>query len=130
MTAIAALTIADGQATPVSHTFSPVSIDNTGVAKWADRSGGFPAGYPTITMQVREPRGNSSKYRVSGKVTVPIVETVDGVQTVTNSFVMNFDSSIPASSTQSARDDAYAYLKNFLSTQTVSDAMTDLEAVY
>lgn len=39
MPALAALTINDGQATPVAHTFSPVRLDEKGVATFFDRSG-------------------------------------------------------------------------------------------
>lgn len=66
MTAFAALTaINDGQATPVAHTFSPVSIDAAGIAKWVDRVGGISIGFPTVTLSVREPSKSSRAYKVT-----------------------------------------------------------------
>lgn len=57
MPAIASLTINDGLASPVAHTFAPVSVTGT-KAKWADRSPTIPAGFRTISHELLEPNGS------------------------------------------------------------------------
>jgi hypothetical protein len=73
MTAIAALTLADGQGTPVNHTFSPDGIDGAGVAAWVDRSGGIALGFPKITLSMRSPSKTNRNYRMVAKVVVPVL---------------------------------------------------------
>lgn len=82
MTAFANMTINDGQATPVAHTFTARRIDEKGVAKWQDISGGVPIGYITITASLKEPPVNmgssnrDAEYVARYKVALPILETL------------------------------------------------------
>lgn len=141
MPAIAAIVLKDGQATPVDHTFSPVRVDATSVAKYADRSGGIAIGYPILTMQVRDPVGNNSKsrvYKVTLKVWAPVLEatapsTATGIQPApmvayTQSCTVEF--LLPERSTRLNRQDILAYAKNLLAHPVVAAAVADLEPVY
>lgn len=138
MTAIAALTIADGQATPANHTFSPVNIDASGVAKWADRSGGIAVGFPTITHSVRAPSKTSRNYRATVKVALPVLEqtsasTASGIQPApTKAFdlICNVEFILPERSTLSQRSDILAYAKNVLANAIVTQAVQSFESVY
>lgn len=56
-----------------------------GVAKWVDKSGGIPVGYPTFTMSVREPTKASRVFKVTAKLDIPTLEqtsasTASGIQ--------------------------------------------------
>lgn len=140
MTAIAALTIADGQATPVNHTFSPVNIDQVGVAKWADRSGGIALGFPTLTFSMRQPATKGSRnYRVTAKVTLPVLEatspsTSTGIQpapTKAYDLLATLEFVLPERSTLAQRNDLIAYVKNFLANATViPPSIQSFESVY
>jgi len=67
--------------------FTPYGFvtNQPGVAKWADKSGGIPVGYPTFTMSVREPTKASRVYKVTAKLDIPTLEqtsasTASGIQ--------------------------------------------------
>lgn len=69
----------------VDKTYDPEGIDAKGVARWVDRSGGYPVGYPSISLSVRKPTKTSRMYKVMHKHTYPIMDitaptTVTGIQ--------------------------------------------------
>lgn len=139
MTAIAALTLQDGQATPVTHTFGVVNIDSAGVAKWADRSGGIALGFPVLTFSMKVPNKNSRAYRVTAKVVTPVLEvtspsTSTGIQpapTKAYDLIANLEFVMPERSTAAQRADLLAYVKNFLANSAViPPAVNTFEAVY
>jgi hypothetical protein len=139
MTAIAALTIADGQATPVTKTFSPVNIDAMGVAKWADRSGGIAIGYPVVSFSMRQPTKAFRSYRVTTKVVLPILEqtsasTATGIQpapTKAYDLIFNGEFVLPERSTLAQRKDILAFAKNYLANAAVvTAAIENFESVF
>jgi hypothetical protein len=140
MTAIAALTIADGQGTPANHTFSPDNIDPNGVARWVDRSGGIAIGMPSITESIKRPSKKGSRsYRVVTKVTVPVLEqtspsTATGIQPApTKAFdlIFNGEFVLPERSTLAQRNDLLAYVKNFFANvNVIPPAIQNFESVY
>lgn len=129
MPAIAALTINDGATTPVAHTFAPVTT-NGSTAKWADRSAATPAGFTTITEEIREARSSGAAHRVIVGFNFPILALVDGSQTkVRNNsgqVVLNF----AQDSTDQERKDALAYVSNFLANATVKTSIQNIEPFY
>lgn len=60
----------------VDKTFDPEGFVAPGVARWVDRSGGVPAGYPALTLSVRPPNKASRVFRVTAKLALPTLETV------------------------------------------------------
>jgi len=139
MTAIAALVLADGQTTPVNHTFSPVNIDQAGVARWADRSGGISLGFPIITFSLRQPTKGSRNYKLSAKVVTPVLEvtspsTSTGIQpapTKAYDLTLNIEAVLPERSTPPQRKDLLAYGKALLSNPAVIQAaFENFESVY
>lgn len=139
MTAMAALTLADGQATPVNHTFGVVGKDQQGIARWADRSGGVALGFPQISFVLKNPTSGSRNYRLSAKVVVPVLEqtsasTATGIQpapTKAYEMIGNIEMVLPERSTQAQRKDLLAYMKNFLaSTAVITPAVNDFETVF
>jgi len=139
MSAIAAITLADGLATPVNHTFAPVSIDPMGVAQWADRSGGIALGYPVITFKVKQPTKLALNYRVTAKVVTPVLEvtspsTASGIQpapTKAYDLIGNIEFILPERSTLAQRQVFFSYVRNFLANAPVTTAAVEnFEAVY
>jgi hypothetical protein len=148
MSALAALTLNDGQATPVAHTFSPARITDRGVAKYYDRLGGVPVLFsevhiavydpPTITNKVKAGMVDKLMYKAVLKVLVPVPDvtspaTGTGIQPAPSkaydcAFSCTF--SLPVRSDLSTRKDVLAYVKGLLATTEVSNAVLNLEGVY
>lgn len=129
MPAIAALSINDGLASPVAHTFSPVST--TGVkAKWADRSPTIPAGYRTISHEMAEPNGSRTVNKVTMGYMVPTVATVNAVDTVVRYNSAKVEFNLHPESTLQDRKDILAYVANSLDLALVKTSVENLEPFY
>lgn len=138
MSAIAPLTLADGQATPVNHTFNPVNVDSNGVAKWADRIGGIALGFPVVTVSLRQPTAASRNYKLVAKVVTPVLDisspsTATGIQPAPSKaydLTANIEFVLPERSTLQQRKDLMAYVKNFMANAAMVNAINDFESVY
>lgn len=133
MTAIAAIkassilssTLLTSSATVADDaTFSPEGfIRAPGVARWVNRAGGIPVGYPSFSLSVRPPQGASRIFRVTAKVDLPTMATTapttsTGIQPAptraySNSAVLEF--MLPERGTQAERLMLWSYLMSFLS---------------
>lgn len=129
MPAIATLSINDGQATPVAHSFAPVSTDGA-KAKWADRSPSIPAGFKTISHEVAEPSGNRTVHKLTFGFTDPVVASVDGADTVVRYNSAQVILNLHPDSTLQNRKDILAYVANFLGNATVKTSVENLEPFY
>lgn len=146
MPALASITINDGQATPVAHTFNPSGPDKNGVNYFYDRSGGIAIGFPSITLDLKEPPvaapGMASKasrvYRATAKVVMPVLEvtsasTGTGIQpapTKAYDLVAKMEFILPERATLANRKDILAYAKNILTNSNVTSLVQDLEGIY
>lgn len=78
MSQIANLVAYDGAATPVLHTFLPVSVvreKDEVVADWREALSTVPVyAQPRVTMKLK--RMGSGVYRVSSRVSVPVMESI------------------------------------------------------
>lgn len=136
MAAFADMVLADGQATPVNHTFKARRIEGT-LAKWQDISGGIAVGFPSLTVSSREPLKNSPNFRVNAKVVVPVLETISGnnyagvtaAPQKAYDVVCDMSFIMPDRSTQAVRKDVLAYVKNLLANATIAAIITDLDFV-
>lgn len=138
MAAISSVTLNDGQATPVAHTFAPLAITGS-LAEWADRSSGIAIGYPIMSVNLRRPLKNGARvYRCTVKVVVPTLEvtspsTSTGIQPApTKAFdiVFNGDFLLPERSTKAQRADIIAYVKNLMANAMIKSLVEDLETVF
>lgn len=148
MPALASIAINDGQATPVAHTFSPVRIDEKGVASFYDRSGGIAIGFPRFTISLKEPvnpvrAGSSSdakkrNYKAILTFDVPVLESTSAATgsgiapapTVAYVHSGRLEMNLPERGTLSNRNDLVAYFVNALSNTTVKSVLQNLEAFY
>lgn len=137
MTAIAAVTINNGAATPVAKTFNPVA-NRDGVARWADRSGGIAIGFPVLSFSLREPKAGSRNYKLVAKVVLPVLEqtspsTATGIQpapTKAYDLIANIELVMPERSTLADRNDLIAFTRNFLAnTSVITPAVQTFEQV-
>lgn len=129
MPAIAALTINDGLATPVAHTFSPVTTDGS-MARWADRSPSIPSGYRLISHEVAGPSGNRTTHKMTFGFMCPVVATVNGVDTVVRYSSAQLVLNIHPDSLLQERKDLFAYVKNFLANAGVQTSVENIEPYY
>lgn len=138
MPALANITLADGQSTPVVHTFAPVNIDAAGVAKLVDRSSGISIGFPALTLSVRSPSKTSRNYRVTGKIVVPTLEatapsTASGIQpapTKAYDCLATIEIVLPERSTLAERKNALAYVQSLVTNATFVAAVHNYETIY
>jgi hypothetical protein len=129
MTAIAALTIADGQASPANHTFDPVTTDGA-KAQWADRSPAVPSGFLTISHEVLGPSGNRTVHQVKAGYMMPVLAEVDGVDTVVRYSSAQVTLNIHPDSTLQERKDLLAYVANSLDLAAWKTSVQNLEPFY
>jgi len=149
MAALAAITVNDGKATPVAHTFNPMSFDQSlSLALLADRSGGIALGYPTVSFQlVQPPKVRSVKgravsdsdrvYRVKVRIALPVMEALSvsdsgytPAPTVAYTIRSNHEFILPERSSLADRKDGLAYAKNVLAQAVVTSLVQDLEALW
>lgn len=129
MPAIAALTINDGLASPVAHTFAPATTDGS-TAKWADRSPTIPAGFRTISYEVSLPSGNRTTNKLQMGLYNPTVATVNSVDQVVRYSSAQVTLSIHPDATLQERKDLLAYLVNFFTQASVKTSVENIEPFY
>jgi len=112
MPVIANKTIADGQTTPVNHTFY---VSNRGeVIEWTDRTGTVPANWAKLSFAAKWNK-DQTLLRVRWKLDTPVVETPSGglakrvaiLRTVAEHF-------IPERALDSLRADHVAFVRNLV----------------
>lgn len=148
MPAFAALTINDGQATPVAHTFGPHRIDEKQVATWFDRSSGVGIGFLKLTLSLRSPLGavqagsmsdaNKRVYKAVLTIDVPKLESTSAATgtgiapapTVAYVHAARLELSLPERGALADRKDLMAYIKNALSNASIATALETLENQY
>lgn len=131
MAIIANLTLPDGQATPVNHTFSVIGVKN-GVAKWMDKASGIPAGYPSVTYSLREATKAAPAYKVVAKIAVPVLETAASFLVPTEAYrcLLNIDAVMPDRCTEQDRKDLYAYGVALLAHAVLSNGIKNTESIW
>jgi len=139
MSAIGNITINDGAATPVAHTFAPAGITGL-VASYADRSGGIPVGFNTLDVSLRPPSSQSREkmYLATVRIKTPILDvtspsTASGIQpapSVGYTPIAELKFWLPERSTLQNRKDLRAFVKNFMADAVVTALVETLEAVY
>jgi hypothetical protein len=141
MSAFAALTLLDGAATPVSHTFTPRIIDASGVALYEDQATGVAVGFPQVTLSTKRPSktSNGSKnYRIMQKVVFPVLEvsspnTGTGFQpapTKAYELIANLEFVIPERASAVERAHLQAFAANLLASVQGKAMIKDLDTIW
>lgn len=137
MPAFTALTINDGQTTPVVHTFAQKTLIGT-EATFVDRSGGITVGYPTVVVNSMPPTKTSRLSKVRMKVVLPVLEVVNAstyngiTPAPTKAYDLTFDAMffLPERCTLAQRKDILAYAKNGLSNALLTSLVETQETIY
>lgn len=138
MGAIANIVLADGQATPVNHTFEAVRVDSEGVARYADKVSGIPVGFSLISQSLKEPTKASPNYKAVFKFAVPTLEvtspsTATGIQpapTVAYTHYVTISATLPGRGTTANRKDVKAFVKNFVNSAQFTDTIENFGNIY
>lgn len=129
MPQITALSVKDGAATPVTHTFQPVTT-NGAKAEWADRSAGLPTAYLKIQHEVRQPATATAAFRVIAGFNIPVSQSVAGVDTVVRNSSASVTLNLSPQSTEQERADLLAYVANFLALPEVKTSVKNIEPFF
>lgn len=129
MPALAPIAVADGKATPVTHTFDPVT-SNGQKARLANRSASIPSGQETLEIEVREPGSKTAAYAVGITMTRPVVQTVDGQDVVVRQNKTSMTIYLAQTSSAADRKDDAIMLSNLLKHATVVDVIQNLSPLY
>lgn len=130
MVAIANLVLKDGQATPVSHTFSPFSTDGSS-AEWRERGNGVPFGQPSVKLTVRAPAPKGSVYKVSTTLNIPkVVQDMAGSSKIARETRVNLELLAPVMGDKQERKDIRMELIDLLQSPQFVAAWDDLESAY
>lgn len=128
MPQLANIVLNDGAATPVAHTFAPVTTD--GKAAQLKERVGLPIGYPGLGVTVRPPVQQGDIYKVSLLLTLPTTVTVDGVAKVDYTLTAEVNLMMSNRSTAQSRKDLRVLLANALQHATVQNVIENLEPLY
>lgn len=126
MTAFAALTLQNNAAANV--TFTPGSIDSAGVARWYGQGSVLDA-RPTVTFKASNPPKGSNVARVSGKVTIPIMDSVNP-QLKTAEMIGSFEFVLPKQTTETQRLDLRKLVDTLLQNAVTTAGVQYIESVY
>jgi len=130
MPQLAAVTINDGKATPVAHTFQPRDIVS-GVATLTEGTG-IPIGENQLSFSIAKTA--SGRRNVKMKLIIPIVQdvVVAGISrpTVVRNTTVNVDLSFAEDSSTAERKDARALTANALNHALLASAINELQALY
>lgn len=130
MTQATTITVDDGQATPVSHTLTPVSVSGNTV-RWEDKSALTILGRLKLVLGLSPASSKRNTVRVTQSIAMPVeVTDGDGVTTVTDVARKDATYIIPASFTASQRADFYAYCKNIESDNRIKEYIEDADPAY
>jgi hypothetical protein len=131
MPALINIAIADGAATPVTHTFTPAGIVGV-VATWKERIAvGIAKFFPYITGQLKEPTGGSQVYRVKFSIVQPkSVTGTDGVVKEDYRNSANIEYIFNERATEQERKDLRVLVGNSQLNATIISMIEKLEPAY
>lgn len=121
--------INNGASTPAPVTFSPEQVSPE-LSTFVDRSSTTFASYRRLALTSKFASKQSLVNRSGMTIEVPILRMVNGVETVTGYIKMRVENLYPKDSTQSERNDAYAFLVNALNHISVRATLRDYDPQY
>lgn len=129
MAAFADIILADGQATPVNHTFKVKTCVGT-KARWEDRVTGIPLAYGVLSSETSE---SAAVRRIKMSIAIPTLEAVSGANpngftpapAVAYTHRINVEFLLPQRGSQAERKSALAFVKNALLNSVLAGIITD-----
>lgn len=125
MSDVSALVLANGESTPVDHTFSPIEVAPN-LVTYQDKTADTILGRPTVTLGRRRPSVANGNTKYTFRVRLPVLEATDVAAsgytpgpTVAYTLSANVDVVLPSRASQAEIDDLAAYAANLISHATV-----------
>ena len=118
------ITLADGQTTPVNHTFD-VQYAQAGSqtpASWLEKSAGIYAGFISLTQLVKRSPNKASK--VTARLRFPRL-TTDGTSSLIHTATLAIDFTVPDTMSLQDRKDFLAFAKNYLGSEAAYAAIVN-----
>lgn len=138
MSAIAPIVINDGKATPVAHTFNPLTSGDKASFREAVASLAL-VGQGRLGLLTKISPANNGMNRVQMKLELPVLETAAANGSwsgyvagpgVAYTLTANVDMILPNRSTEAERKDLRTLLSNALLNALVTDAVDKIQAPY
>lgn len=126
MAAFATLTLQNNAAANV--VYNPQAIDSEGVAQWGTTATVFDA-REKATLSVRLPKNGSNVVRVTGKLSIPVMDTVDTTKKVSE-CLGSFELVLPKQATETQRLNLRKQLDTFIANAIVTSAVQSFEGIY
>lgn len=126
MSAFATVALTNEAAATVN--FTPLNLDNTGVARWGTANSVYDA-KSLLSMKVDLPSGKSTRIKVKQKLTIPVMDAVDATLKI-DELICNVEFSLPKSATQTQRLDMRKYAATLLAHAITTAAVDVFEGIY
>lgn len=123
------LTINDGAATPVAKSFAPLRIAPE-LSIFTERSAVIPAGYPKLSVALDAASSKRATNRVDISLSLPVVQTVNGLPTVTKTGLFKGYFVVPDTFEAADRANLHAYVANALQNAQLKAVIKDLDPLY
>jgi hypothetical protein len=124
------IVLADGQATPVNHTFDPIRTqgetfiwENSALADTAP-------GFETLALTLTPQKGNGKTDRVVAKIVLPVEQTVDGVVSVHHFNQVEIIFNTHTSASFQEKDDLVTLAANLMDNATLIEYVTLRKPAY
>lgn len=126
MAAFAPVTLQNNAA--VNVVFTPAQIDSSGIAKWF-APGSVLDARPMMTLKVTNPPKGSNVARVSGKIVLPVMDTINTQQKIAE-LIGSFEFVMPKQATETQRLDLRKLLDTLIQNAIVTAGVQNIESVY
>lgn len=128
MAAIANVVLTDQAA--ANHTFGPISAQPD-KAVWMENDNTLaPIEQGSIVLQFRRARSNGEASKVDIRLAIPLVEAIDGVDTVVGVDRAEIKFLMPGAGSYQRRRDLLAMTRDLIDEAIVTSLVEDLETVY
>lgn len=126
----AALTINNGAAAAKTFSIQRVNPERSVFEEKTAAASGNPAGFTRLTVMTSSASAARPTYKVRVDVDLPTLVTSDGIETVSRTALFRGEFTIPATSSQTERDNLAAYVINALSHASVKPVFQNLDPMY
>jgi len=125
-----AITLADGQATPVNVTFNPEQV-TPAMSSFVDRATGVAAYFRRFTVRFKPAGGGRKETQTQYSFSLPVSGTLpSGAPGVVRTLRARVIYDLPDGCTDGERKDLHAFVRNGLAHALVQGAMRDNDPLY
>lgn len=125
-----AIVINDGQATPVSTSFTPEMV-TPALSTFVDRSSGIASRFRRLSLRFGLATRQNKRNTADFSVAIPVVGTLpSGAIGVLRTLRAKVNFELPEDSTPAERSDLFAFVANGLQDSLVKGMLKDLDPLY